>query len=128
MDARFGLRGAVIILAAWGVAGCASDSGPSPGFETWQYTNSQYVGVAGATLDKTWAATLAALEQMGMTVKAKTRERLRGDISAVEADGTSVQIALSRQSGDFTRVTIQVGLLGDETKSRAIVAKIKGNL
>lgn len=118
----------LIGIAVGTAGGCLSGSGPSPGFEAWQYTNAQYVGVAGATLDKTWAATLAALEQMGLAVRSKTRERLRADISALQADGTSIQIALSRQSTDFTRVTIQVGVLGDEARSKAIVAKIKANL
>ena len=115
-------------LALATMSGCISDSGPSPGFEAWQYTNAQYVGVAGATLDRTWKATLAALDQMGLTVRSKTRERLRADISAVRPDGTNIQIALSRQSPDFTRVTVQVGLLGDEAESKAIVAKIKAGL
>src|SRR5438046_2236192 len=104
-------RVAALVLALAGLAGCMSGSGPSPGFEAWQYTNAQYVGVAGAPLDKTWRATLAAIDQLGMTVRSQSRERLRGDISAVQPDGTSVQIALSRQSSDFTRVTVQVGIL-----------------
>jgi len=121
-------RVAALVLALAPLAGCASDSGPSPGFEAWQYTNAQYVGVAGASLDRTWHATLAALDQLGLNVRSKNRERLRGDISAAEPDGTSVQIELRRQSADFTRITVQVGLLGDEARSKAIVAKIKAGL
>jgi hypothetical protein len=61
-------------------------------------------------------------------VKSKSRERAAGTIRAARADGSSIQVDLSIQSGDFTRLTVRVGVFGDEPASRAFVAKVKENL
>jgi hypothetical protein len=111
-------------------AGCAtSASAPANGYGVWEFTGSEYTGVTAATVDRTWKATLAALDQLGFKVAAKDREATSGLIRATAPDDTSVEIVLERRSsGDFTRVGVRFGVFGDEARSKALVAKIKENL
>ena len=131
MGARAGVRWVLIVAAGAGMlpaGGCIVAAGAAAGYGAYEYVNGEYTGVVGAPLDRAWRATLATLDQMGATVRSKARERAGGTIRASRTDGTSIQIELSIQSGDFTRLTIRIGVLGDERASRALVAKIKENL
>lgn len=110
-------------------AGCvAAGAGAAAGYGVFEYSAGEHVGVARGTLDKVWHASIAALEQRGATIKAKVRERTEARLRATDKDGSSIQIDLRIQSSEYTRVTVRVGVFGDEAASRAIVAKIKDNL
>lgn len=118
----------LIALLAAGAGCVAVAAGAAVGYAGYEYSNGECVGVAGATVDKTYHATLAMAEQMQMTVKSKSREVTKAAFSLRQADGTPVDVSLSRQSPEFTRITVRVGTLGDEARSRQIIAKIKENL
>jgi len=129
MDARTTARlWPLLALTLAALPACAPTRGAPEDSDSWEFTHNQYVGVVGGSVDRTYRATMAAVEQLGMTVRAQSREATRAQVRAREADGTSVEINLLRQSGEFTRVTVHIGVLGDEARSRAIVAKIKENL
>lgn len=133
MTRRDALSRFVLVALAAAAAACAQGciaaaAGAAAGYGAYEYNDGEYTGVVGAPLDRAWRATLTTLEQTGATIKSKVRERAGGRIRAARADGTRVQIDLSIQSGDFTRLSIRIGVLGDEPASRALVAKIKGNL
>src|SRR5690349_18953283 len=109
MDARrWGWAG--VLAAALAGSGGIAAAGAAAGYGAWEYTNGEYIGVAGATLDRTWRATLEAVEAMGLTVTAKKREGMRAEVQALQPDRTNVEIVLTRQSSDFTRVTVRVGV------------------
>jgi hypothetical protein len=120
----------MLVLACLPLGGCVlAAAGAAAGYGAVEYQDGLYTTAVGATVDRTWRATLAALDQMGMSVKSKTKEATSATIRARTEDGTNVEIELARRtSGDFTRVSVRVGLFGDEGRSKAIVAKIKENL
>lgn len=123
--------GAVLVLGCCLLTGgcIAVAAGAAAGYGAYEYSGGVYTVSAPGTVDSTWRATVAALEQSGATIKARTREATRGLVRAVTPDGTNVEIELARNaSGDFTRVSIRFGLFGDEARSRQLAAKIKENL
>ena len=127
MKTRF--LGLMLLPLACTAAGCvAVAAGAAAGYAGYEYANGDCVGVTGGTVDKTYHATLAATEQLQMTVKSQTRAIDRASFSLRQADGTPVDIELTRQNVDFTRITVRVGTLGDEARSRQIISKIKENL
>ena len=128
MGARVRITALVLLAAALGAGGCVAAAGAAAGYGAWEYNNGEYVGVCGATFDRSWRATQDALTGMGMTVLSAKRERIRGEVRAKRPDGTAVTVELSPQSSDFTRLTIRVGVFGDEVASRRIVAAIKERL
>jgi hypothetical protein len=92
------------------------------------YANGSMDGVTNASLDKTWRATLAAITDMGLNITSKTRDGTSARIVALTTDRTQVEIELARRSSDFTRVSIRVGIFGDEPESRRILSMIKARL
>jgi len=132
MDANRSLQAATTIcllcVAAAGSGCVAVAAGAAAGYAGYEYSNGECVGVAAGTVDKLYRATLAAADQMQMTVKSKSRELNKASFTLRQPDGTAVDLWLSRQSADFTRITVRVGTFGDEARSRQIIAKIKENL
>lgn len=124
------VRAALVLLAAMSLplGGCIVAAAGAAGYAGYEYANGEYIGVANATVDKTYHATIAALDQMKATVTGKTRSVTNAELRARDEGGTSFEITLSRQSVDFTRITIRVGVFGDEARSKQIIAKIKENL
>ena len=132
MDANRCFR-TIALLCCLGVAaataGCvAVAAGAAAGYAGYEYSDGECVGVAGATVDKVYHATLSAAEQMQMTVKTKSREVNKAEFTLRQPDGTPVEVSLMRQSPEFSRITVRVGTFGDEPRSRQIIAKIKENL
>lgn len=121
------IAGLGLVAASLAGAGCVA-AGPGPGSGVFEFSAGEHVGVARGTLDKVWHASVAALQQRGATIKARVRERAEARLRATDKDGASIQIDLRIQSSEYTRITVRVGVFGDEAASRAIVAKIKENL
>jgi hypothetical protein len=122
-----------LVVALAGLAafqsGCmVAAVGVAAGYGAHEYVNGQATGVASAGLDRTWRATLAAVERLGLTLKSKTKDATTAEIACTQPDGTGITISLARRSGDFTAIVVKVGLFGDEAKSREIIKTIKDNL
>jgi hypothetical protein len=127
---RCALLVAWLVVAGAPQAGClAVAAGAAAGYGAYEYADGVYTASVPATVDGAWRATIAALEQEHAVIKARTRERTGGQVRAVASDQTSIEIELARNpSGDFTRVSIRFGVFGDESRSRAMAARIKENL
>ena len=128
------MRGCVllVLLGAVGLplAGCiAVAAGAAAGYGAYEYSNGAYTVSLPGSVDQVWRATMATLEEDGAKIRGKTRERTEAQVRAVTADEQEVEIALARNAaGDFTRVTIRFGLMGDEPRSRALAGRIKEHL
>lgn len=128
--ARATLAVIAICVPPVALAGCiAAAAGAAAGYGAVEFQNGVYTVSMHATLDPTWRATLSALSDLGAEIKGKTKDASAATIRARLPDQTDVEIDLGRGlSGDFTRVSIRIGLFGDEARSRTIAAKIKERL
>ena len=73
-------------------------------------------------------ATLQGLRDLDLPIVEDKADKLAAHIESKLADGTHVWIDLESIADSRTRLTIRVGLVGDESRSRKILAAIKPHL
>ncbi len=121
-----------LVFAFAGTAGCGAAllAGAAGGAAVGgtAYVKGEHSQVHNAGLDRTWTATLAALEQMNIRVDQSSKDALGGNIAAKRADGTDVTIKEEPTGGDNTQVKIRVGTFGDRAASEAIQEQIAARL
>jgi hypothetical protein len=81
-----------------------------------------------APLDRTWEATLGALNDLGYGILSSQKSDSGGEIEAKKVGQDKVTIGLSISGPGTTLVTIRVGIFGDEVISRTIQGKITSKL
>lgn len=80
------------------------------------------------TLFRTYDASRAALQDMGMNITNMQRNPTEGRIDAVMKDGTDVHLFMNAERPDLTAVDIKIGQYGIEETSRKISEKIGSSL
>ncbi len=109
--------------------GCvAAVIGAGAGAGTIAYIKGELQTTYAASLNRTWEATLAALNDLEIKVHSTQKDATEGVIEASKADGTKVKLNLKPASPDTTIVKIRVGILGDEEVSRIISHQISKRL
>ena len=73
-------------------------------------------------------ATLQGLRDLDLPVSEDRADKLAAHVESKLADGTTVWIDLESIADSRTRLTIRVGVVGDESRSRKILAAIKAHL
>ena len=81
-----------------------------------------------APVDKVHAAALAALADLGIPVIQDKGDSLTAHLESEFSDGKRVWIDVEKSSDAVSTLTIRVGLMGDEVRSREILAKIRQHL
>jgi uncharacterized lipoprotein len=81
-----------------------------------------------APMDKTWDATVKALEALQINVESKQNDALTGVINGKLADGKSYTVNVKRLGENLTEVAIRIGTFGDRERAEAIHDKILSNL
>ncbi len=110
-------------LAAAAVGGAAA-----AGAGTVAYIKGELKATEEATLDKTWQATVAAIDELEFIVINKIKDEVSAQLEARTADNKTVKIELKRVTDNLTDVSIRIGTFGDETLSRYILSKIEARL
>ena len=77
-----------------------------------------------ASMDKTWQATVKAVEELKLTPESKKNDAFGGVIEGKMADGKSFSINVKRLGENMTEVGVRIGTFGDRAKSEAIHDKI----
>ena len=113
------------ILTACAAPLIAFGLGTAGGVVAYRYHEGQTIVVYEAPFEKTWDATLVALNQMQMRVESSSHDISSGKITAIRADNKSVYISVKYQSADKTEAKIGVGPVGDKEGSNAIAKKIR---
>lgn len=93
-----------------------------------QYSLRSLEANVDATLDESHAAVLDAVEALQFELTSERKDALNGQIVAQTALEETVTITVSKLTRSSSNITIRVGTLGDETKSRAIFDEIKKHL
>jgi len=79
-------------------------------------------------VDHVTTATDSALQQMQLVKVNESRDDVSAALTARTSDDKKIEIKITRNSDDTTKIDIRVGTFGDEALSRAILDKIKSNL
>ncbi len=110
-------------LAAAAVGGAAA-----AGAGTVAYIKGELKATEEATLNKTWEATVAAIDELQFLVVNKIKDNVSAEIQAKTADNKTVKIQLKRVTDNLTDISIRIGTFGDESLSRYILSKIEAKL
>lgn len=79
-------------------------------------------------IDKVYQATKMALAELRMMVTKDQKEMNIARIEARDVEDKKAEITLSARNEGITRITIRVGLFGDEVRSRRIYMRIHQHL
>lgn len=110
-------------------AGCVAVAvGAGAGAGTYAYVTGKLTATVDAPIDRTFAATKAAMGDLKFSITHDSADALVGQTIARMSDGTEVTIDLKKVTDKTTQVTIRIGMFGDEAKSTATLDAIKKNL
>lgn len=123
----FVLAVAVVLVGAL-VQGCTIAVVGAAGAGTVAYVRGDLEVVESARLDAVYKAAEKAVGQLELNVVSKTKDALSAAIVARDAHDKKIRIKLKATAEGSTKLSIRIGIFGDETKSRLIYNKIKENL
>jgi hypothetical protein len=103
-------------------------AGGAAGAGTYAYVDGEFRSTEQVSLERAWEATKRAVNDLGFTVTRKEKDAYNSEFQLI-AYGTGekkVVVKLEKQSRFLTEIGIRVGMFGDESLSRSILAKIRG--
>jgi hypothetical protein len=106
------------------VAGAAAAAGVGG----YAYVNGEIEATESASLNQTWDASLAAMQDLQFPVTSQAKDALEGNLTVRNAKNTTIKIRLKYLSNTSTEIHIRVGTFGDEPLSRIILNKINNHL
>jgi len=109
----------------WAVIGAAA---AAVGAGAYYYIKGDLKRNYEAPMDKTWDATVSALEALQINVESKQHDALTGVIHGKLADGKSFTVNLKRLGETLTEVGVRIGTFGDRERAEAIHDKILSKL
>jgi hypothetical protein len=120
----------VVLLAgvAIGASGCLLVAVGAGAAGTVAYVKGELEATLDAGMDKSYDATLKALDQLQIVPTQKLKDSLSAEIIARTSDDTKITIKLARVDEKITKMTIRVGVFGDQAQSTAIYERVKQNL
>ena len=116
----------VAVLAGGCVAAVVAAGAGAAG--TVAYMGGDLEAVESRSLADVYEATLKALEQLELSATKEGKDALSAVIVARDAQDKKIAIKLRASTEETTKISIRVGVFGDETKSRLIYQKIRDNL
>jgi len=75
-------------------------------------------------VERTYAGTVAALEEADIIITTKTYDAVSGKVTGTGADGKKVTVDLKSKGDGVTEVKVRVGTLGDRGRSEYLIGKI----
>ena len=120
----------VMVLLLWTTAlvgGCWVVA-VGAGAGTVAYVRGDLEAVELRDIGTVYEATLKAVDELELNVTKRTKDVLSAVIVARDAQDKKITIKLSSTTEKTTKLSIRIGLFGNETKSRLIYQKIRENL
>jgi hypothetical protein len=113
---------------AVGVSGCLLVAVGAGAAGTVAYVKGDLETTLDAGMDKSYAAALKSLEQLQIVPTQKLKDSLSAEIIARRSDDTKITVKLTRVDDKLTKLSIRVGVFGDQAQSTTIYERIKQNL
>ncbi len=118
----------LLLGAVASMSGCLAAAVGAGAVGTVAYIKGDLEAVEAKNIDAVYAATKKALKQLGLSVTRESRDALSGIITARDAQDKKVTIKLNTTTEGATKISVRVGLFGNETMSNLIYQKIHDNL
>jgi len=92
------------------------------------YATGDLKTVVSKDINSVYQAAQKSLEQLQLRATTKVKDALAAKIIARDAQDKKITIKFTSTTEDTTKLSIRVGLFGNETKSRLIYEQIRKNL
>jgi hypothetical protein len=109
------------VVAAVGVAGAA-------GAGSVAYVRGELDAHLGSPFEVVAAAAEKAVVQLQLYKVSETKDAFSEKILARDAEDKKIEITADKEADNLTKLTIRIGMFGDEEKSHAILEKVNANL
>jgi hypothetical protein len=125
---RMQIRKILLIVLLTGTAlfsyGCVAAAVGVGAAGTIAYIKGDLEAIEAENLDTVYEATVKAVKDLELRVISKTKDALTATIYARDAEDKKVTITLKRTTEQTTKLSIRIGMFGNETKSRLIYQRI----
>jgi endo-beta-N-acetylglucosaminidase D len=118
----------LFVGAAMSAGGCMVLAVGAGAAGTVAYLKGDLEAVEAANLDTVYNATLKALDELELRVTTRYKDVLSAEIIARDAADQKITIKLKPTTENTTKLSVRIGVFGNETKSRFIYQKIHDNL
>jgi len=113
VGAAVSIQGCVVAAVGVGAAGTVA------------YVRGDLQTVESADIDAVYKAVLKAIDELELSITQKTKDAMTAKIVARDAQDKKITIKLGATVEGATKLSIRVGLFGNERKSRLIYEQIK---
>lgn len=110
------------------VSGCAVILAGSAGAGTVAYIKGELQTNLEASLEKSIEATRSAVENLKFIKISEEVDKLTGEIIARTSQDEKITIRLNKVTENTTKISIRVGMFGDQTLSHSLLEEIKKEL
>lgn len=121
----------VFVALSFGAGGCTAlwlAGGAAAGAGTAAYVHGDLDKILQADYSEVWDASQDALEELNIKITEKEEKTNQGVIKGRMADDKSVSIRITPQTKGNTKLSIRVGVVGNEEESRKILDAIEARL
>ena len=121
----------LLVCAVTVFSGCSSESketGKAGVSAKAEYSWGALNATEAADIDKVYGASLKAVEELDLPIIQKGVDAMSGKIVARDVADKKIIITLTAAAGGTTNISIKVGTLGDEEKSKLIYEHIKNKM
>ena len=115
-----------VVLLVLGTSGCLLLLGAGAGAGGTVYLTGKLEDELNGSVPKVRRATAAGLKKLEMPIIRDQGDKLSGKVESITADDTKVWIYIDSLSTTRSKISIRVGYLGDEARSRRILEAIRG--
>ena len=118
----------VLVAVLCSTTGCLLLVGAGAGAGSAAYYMGKLEDEVNAPVDDVHDATLDGLKDLEMPVLKDQGDKLSGKVESVTADDRNVWIYIDSLTTSRSKITIRVGLVGDEVRSQQILKAIRDAL
>jgi len=115
----------VLIVSMAGVTGGCVVAAAGLGAGTVAYVRGDLETMEPKSLDEVYKAAEKAVKELGLNVSQKTKDAMSAVFVGRDAEDKKIRIKLTAAEDNMTKLSIRIGLFGNETKSRLIHEHIK---
>jgi hypothetical protein len=115
----------LLVCAVTVLLGCSPESKKTGASGKAEYSWGALNATEAADIDKVYGASLKAVEELELPIIQKGVDAMSGKIVARDVADKKIIITLTAAAGGTTNISIKVGTLGDEEKSKLIYEHIK---
>jgi hypothetical protein len=117
-----------LLLAAFGTSGCILLLGAAGGVAGTKYMGGKLEADFNAPVEKVHEAAVAGLKSLNLPIVKDQGDKLAAELESRTADDKKIAISIGFVSETKSKLSIRVGTIGDEQRSRSILKAIQAEL